>query len=103
MVENKTFIVTGASAGIGKVTATELARGGAHVILACRSKDKTDPVIDEIKRETGNDKVEFVELDLGDLASVRACAQAILDRNIPIHGLINNAGLAAKHGKTKDG
>ena len=103
MVENKTFIVTGANTGIGRVTATELARDGAHVILACRSKDKTDPVIDEIKRITGNDKVEFIQLDLGDLASVRACAKAILDRNIPIHGLINNAGLAGKHGKTKDG
>ena len=103
MVENKTFIVTGANTGIGKVTATELARGGAHVILACRSKDKTDPVIDEIKRVTGNDKVEFIQLDLSDLESVRTCAKAILDRNIPIHGLINNAGLAGKHGKTKDG
>jgi NAD(P)-dependent dehydrogenase (short-subunit alcohol dehydrogenase family) len=103
MVANKTFIVTGASAGIGKVTAMELARGGAHVILACRSKAKTDPVIDEIKRETGNANVEFIELDLGDLASVRACAKAILDRDIAIHGLINNAGLAGKHGTTKDG
>lgn len=103
MVENKTFIVTGANTGIGRVTATELARGGAHVILACRSKDRTDPVIDDIKRQTGNSNVEYVHLDLGDLASVRACAQAILDRDIPIHGLINNAGLAGKHGKTKDG
>src|SRR6185295_8277905 len=80
---NKTFIVTGANTGIGKVTAKELARAGAHVILACRSKAKTDAVIDEIKRETGNASVEYVELDLGDLASVRACADAILARNIP--------------------
>ena len=100
---NKTFIVTGANAGIGKITARELARQGAHVILACRSKPKTDAVIEEIKRETGNDKVEFVPLDLGDLASVRACAEAILARDIPIHGLINNAGLGGHRGVTKDG
>jgi retinol dehydrogenase 12 len=99
----KTFIITGANTGIGKITARELARSGAHVILACRSKDKTDPVIDEIRRETGNDRVEFVPLDLGDLASVRACAQALIDRQIPIHGLINNAGLAGQRGVTKDG
>jgi retinol dehydrogenase-12 len=100
---NKTFIITGANTGIGKITATELARRGAHVILACRSKDKTQPVIDEIVRTTANDKVEFVALDLGDLASVRACAAEILKRDIPIHGLINNAGLAGKRGVTKDG
>ncbi|HEX2688415.1 MAG TPA: SDR family oxidoreductase [Kofleriaceae bacterium] len=100
---NKLFIVTGANTGIGKITAKELARAGAHVLLACRSKDKTLAVIDEIKRDTGNTNVEFVQLDLGDLASVRACADAVLARNLPIHGLINNAGLAGHHGVTKDG
>jgi retinol dehydrogenase 12 len=99
---NKTFIVTGANTGIGKVTANELARRGAHVILACRSKAKTDPVLEEIKRTTGNDKVEFVPLDLADQKSVRACAEAILARNIPIHALINNAGLVTR-GRTKEG
>jgi NAD(P)-dependent dehydrogenase (short-subunit alcohol dehydrogenase family) len=100
---DRLFIVTGANTGIGKVTALELARRGAHVILACRSQDKTAAVIDEIKRDTGNDKVEYVHLDLGDLASVRACAEAILARNAPIHGLINNAGQAGLRGLTKNG
>jgi len=100
---NKTFIVTGANTGIGKVTAKELARQGAHVILACRNQAKTEEVIAEIKRETGNDKVEYIALDLGDLESVRACAKALLARDIPIHGLINNAGLGGQRGTTKDG
>jgi NAD(P)-dependent dehydrogenase (short-subunit alcohol dehydrogenase family) len=99
----KTFVITGANTGIGRITARELARRGAHVILACRSADKTQPVIDEIKRETGNDKVEFVALDLADLASVRRCADELLARKTPIHGLINNAGLAGARGTTKDG
>lgn len=99
----RTFIVTGANTGIGKITARELARGGAHVILACRSQDKTAVVIDEIKREIGNAHVEYVHLDLGDLASVRACAEALIARNVPFHGLINNAGLAGTRGLTKDG
>jgi NAD(P)-dependent dehydrogenase (short-subunit alcohol dehydrogenase family) len=99
----KTFVITGANTGIGKITARELAKRGAHVILACRSADKTQPVIDELKRETGNDKLEFVALDLSDLASVRRCAEELLARNIPIHGLINNAGLAGSRGTTKDG
>jgi retinol dehydrogenase-12 len=100
---NKTFIITGANTGIGKITATELARAGAHVILACRSKVKTEPVIDEIKRTTGNSKIEFVELDLSDLASVRRCAESLLARDVPIHGLVNNAGMAGRRGLTKDG
>ena len=98
----KTFVITGANTGIGKITATDLARRGAHVILACRSPSKAQPVIDEIKRATGNDRVELVALDLGDLASVRAAATEIVAKNLPIHGLINNAGLAAR-GQTKDG
>jgi dehydrogenase/reductase SDR family protein 13 len=100
---NKTFIVTGANAGIGKITATELARRGAHVLLACRSKDKTAAVIEEIHRATGTTTAEYVQLDLGDLASVRACAEAIAARGTPIHGLINNAGMAGSKGLTRDG
>ncbi|HET9620997.1 MAG TPA: SDR family oxidoreductase [Kofleriaceae bacterium] len=100
---NKLFIVTGANTGIGKVTAKELARAGARVILACRSQAKTQPVIDEIRRDVANAKVEFIQLDLSDLSSVRACAEALNARGEPIHGLINNAGLAGKRGLTKDG
>jgi NAD(P)-dependent dehydrogenase (short-subunit alcohol dehydrogenase family) len=99
----KTFVVTGANTGIGKITARELAQRGAHVVLACRSRDKTQPVIDEIKRGTGNDHVEFIALDLGDLASVRRCAEELLAKYPAIHGLINNAGLAGHRGTTKDG
>jgi NAD(P)-dependent dehydrogenase (short-subunit alcohol dehydrogenase family) len=100
---NQMFIVTGASTGIGKITARELARGGAHVLLACRSQDKTAVVIEEIKREVPDARLEYVHLDLSDLASVRTCAAAILARNTPIHGLINNAGMAGARGLTKDG
>lgn len=100
---NKTFVVTGANTGIGKVTALELARRGAHVILACRNREKTEAVIAEFRAAVPTANVEFVPLDLGDLASVRACAKALLDRNIPIHGLVNNAGLGGQRGQTKDG
>lgn len=100
---NKTFIVTGANTGIGKITALELAKQGAHVILACRSKDKTERVLEEIRAAVPGASVEYVHLDLSDLASVRACAKELLDRKTPIHGLVNNAGLAGQRGTTKDG
>jgi NAD(P)-dependent dehydrogenase (short-subunit alcohol dehydrogenase family) len=91
----KNYIVTGANSGIGKVTATELARRGARVILACRSAEKAATVVDEIKRTTGNAQVEAVQLDLSDLPSVRRCAEQLLARDMPIHGLVNNAGITA--------
>jgi len=89
----KNFIVTGSNSGIGKVTALELARRGAHVIMACRTLSKAQAVADEIKQETGNQQVEVVQLDLGSLESVRKCATELLARELPIHALINNAGL----------
>jgi NAD(P)-dependent dehydrogenase (short-subunit alcohol dehydrogenase family) len=97
----KVFLVTGANTGIGRVTAETLARRGAKVFLACRSEEKTRPVLDAIRAAGG--AAEFLALDLGSLASVRAAAQAFLDRGEPLHVLVNNAGLAGSRGQTKDG
>ena len=94
-------IVTGANTGIGRVTAATLAKQGAHVLLACRSEERTRPVLDEIKQAGG--KAEFMPLDLADLASVRASAKVFLERDLPLPLLVNNAGLAGAHGLTKDG
>ena len=72
------------------------------MILACRNEAKTTPVIDELKRTTRNDKIEFMALDLADQKSVRAFAEAFLARELPLHGLINNAGLVTR-GLTSEG
>jgi retinol dehydrogenase 12 len=102
-VDGRTFLVTGANTGIGRATATELARRGGTVILACRSEEKTRPVVDDIVRVTGNDQVEFLALDLADLASVRAAADEVLATERPLHVLINNAGVGGQQGLTKQG
>ena len=102
-LEGKTFLVTGANTGIGKETVRGLAAAGARVFMAGRSEEKTRPVIAEIANQTGNDQLQFLPLDLGDLASVRACAEAFLARDQPLHGLINNAGLAGQQGLTQSG
>lgn len=99
----QTILVTGANTGIGRVSAADFARRGAHVLMACRSKEKTQPVVDEIRAEAGHDKVEFIPLDLGDLASVRACAAAVNARPEPLHVLLANAGVAGHHGVTEQG
>ncbi|MEO8799584.1 MAG: SDR family oxidoreductase [Polyangiaceae bacterium] len=95
------FYVTGANTGIGKVTAKELARRGGEVVLACRSEEKTRPVVDEIIAAGG--KAELSLLDLADLASIRAAAEREMGNDQPLHVLINNAGLAGLRGTTKDG
>jgi NAD(P)-dependent dehydrogenase (short-subunit alcohol dehydrogenase family) len=99
----RTVLVTGANTGIGRATVQELAARGAKVFLACRSEAKTRLVIDEISAQTGNPRLEFLPLDLGDLSSVRACASAFLSAGEPLHVLINNAGLAGQRGITVSG
>jgi retinol dehydrogenase-12 len=102
-LDGRAFLVTGANSGIGRATTEALAARGATVILAGRSAATARPVIDQIARETGNDKLRFLTLDLGDLDSVRACAAAFLETGEPLHGLINNAGLAGQRGITASG
>lgn len=94
-------LITGANSGIGRITAEQLAAKGWHVFLACRSQDKAQPVLDAIATKGG--KAEFLALDLADLASVRACAEAFLKRGLPLPLLVCNAGLAGAKGVTRQG
>lgn len=97
------FIVTGANTGIGKQTARRLAEAGGHVFLACRSRERTQPVVDEIRERAGHERVEFLELDLADFDSVRTCAKTFLERDLALDVLINNAGVAGVDGTTEEG
>lgn len=100
---SRVALITGGNSGIGFVTARELAQRGAHVFVACRSRDKGLVAVEEIKRLTGNQNVELLALDLGDFGSVRRCATEFLARDLPLHLLVNNAGLAGAKGLTKSG
>jgi NAD(P)-dependent dehydrogenase (short-subunit alcohol dehydrogenase family) len=98
----KHAIVTGANSGIGYFTALELARAGAHVVLACRGS-KGDDAAKRICQEIPEARVSGAQLDLADLSSVRTFAAA-QDGN-PLDLLINNAGVMAIPTRTftKDG
>jgi retinol dehydrogenase-12 len=104
-LEGKVALVTGANTGIGKVTALELVRAGAHTILACRNQQKAQEAIDEIIAETGADasRVEFLQLDLSSFEKVRESAAAFMAMELPLDILINNAGLAGIKALSKDG
>jgi NAD(P)-dependent dehydrogenase (short-subunit alcohol dehydrogenase family) len=89
---------------IGKICALELAKKNAHVIVAARTPSKALVVVDEIKAETKNEKVEFIQLDLLSLASVSKFIAEFKAKNLPLHLLLNNAGvMACPYGLSKDG
>src|ERR1700733_7379827 len=102
-LDGRTFLVTRANTGIGREAALALARRGGRVFVASRSEQRTRPVIDEIATQAGSHAVEFLRLDLGNLESVRACADEFLRAGEPLRGLINNAGLAGQRGMTDSG
>ena len=99
----RTFLVTGATSGIGRATAVGLARRGARVLLGCRSTERAAAVEHEIRSIAGAATAEHVPLDLADLDSVRACAAAVAARDEPVHVLVNNAGVAGRRGVTDQG
>lgn len=101
-LDGRVCIVTGANTGIGKVTAAALASRGAHVFVACRNAEKAKAAIEEIEQECGG-TLEFLSLDLANLKSVREAADEFLSRGLPLHILVNNAGLAGSRGLTENG
>lgn len=96
-------LITGANIGIGRITAIELAKNGFKVVIAGRSIERTQPVLDQINSLEVLQKPIFIPLELASLASVRECARLFLELNLPLHLLINNAGVAGQRGLTQDG
>ncbi len=88
----KTVLITGGTAGIGKVTATTLAKQNYHVIIVGRNKDKTEAVVDEIKKHTANPHVEYLLGDLSIMNDARRIGKEFNEKYEHLHILINNAG-----------
>jgi NAD(P)-dependent dehydrogenase (short-subunit alcohol dehydrogenase family) len=91
-LQDQTILITGATSGIGRITARELARKGAQVVIVGRNPDKTQSVASEIQRSTGNPRVAMMVGDLSDLSEVRRIAAEFLQRFDRLNVLINNAG-----------
>jgi retinol dehydrogenase 12 len=102
-VRDKTILITGANTGLGRATAEALAKRGARLYLACRSEERTQPVINAIKRERPDAFAAYIPLELSDLESVRACAARFIATGEPLHVLVNNAGIAGQRGTTRQG
>ena len=97
-------VVTGGNGGLGLETVRELARKGAHVVMAARNLDKAARAKAEVMAELPKASVEVRALDLGSLASVRAFAAEVLQAHATIDLLFANAGvMATPEGTTVDG
>lgn len=92
-MQDNICMVTGANSGIGKVTALELARMGATVVMVCRNPQKGAAAQAEIRAQSGNDRVDLLLADFASLRSVRALAEEYTRRYRQLHVLVNNAGL----------
>lgn len=100
----RTAVVTGANGGLGLETARELARRGAHVLMAVRNLQKAEAAVTDIRATVPDASLELVALDLGSQASVREAAEGILLLHERIDLLVNNAGvMGIPERKTVDG
>ncbi|MDI2029883.1 SDR family oxidoreductase [Saccharopolyspora sp. TS4A08] len=90
--DGRVCVVTGANSGTGYVTALELARGGATVVMMCRNAEKGEAARAAIVAETGNDRVELIVVDLAEMADVRRAVREFTERHSTLDVLVNNAG-----------
>jgi NAD(P)-dependent dehydrogenase (short-subunit alcohol dehydrogenase family) len=104
-LSGKRVLVTGVSAGLGVETARALVAHGAKVVGAARDLAKAEGATAAVRAETANGgSLDLIELDLASLASIRACADAVLADGRPFDVVIANAGvMAAPFGHTADG
>ena len=97
-------LITGATSGIGLVTARELAARGATVAIVGRNETKTRATVEAIRQQTGNAEVDYLLADLSSQAAVRGVADAFQRRYGALHVLVNNAGAVfMRRQQTADG
>ncbi|MGB5696358.1 MAG: SDR family NAD(P)-dependent oxidoreductase [Polyangiales bacterium] len=90
-LDDSICLVTGANSGLGKATAIRLAKRGAHVIMACRSG--IPEAGEEVRAQSGNDKVEMMRVDLSDFDSIMSFCDELRDRKITLDAAVFNAGV----------
>lgn len=102
VLKGKTIVITGANSGIGLVAASSLAGMGAHIVLACRRSDAAEQAMREIRLNIPDASLEFVQIDLASLDSVRRAAAEIARQHDKLDVLINNAGIANLRRETSE-
>ena len=102
-LSGKYCLITGATSGIGEMTATAIAARGAHVTIICRSRAKGEALLERLTA-VASAPVDMLVADLASQADIRQVAQQYLDSGKPLQLLINNAGIVnTKRRQTVDG
>jgi NAD(P)-dependent dehydrogenase (short-subunit alcohol dehydrogenase family) len=103
-MEGKICLVTGATSGIGRATAFELARMGATVVIVARNPGRGEETRGEVRAASANESVDLLLADLGSLVQVRQLAREFETRHPRLHVLVNNAGtIFPARKRTEDG
>src|SRR4051812_16401440 len=97
----RTIVITGSNTGIGAACARRMAAPGVHLVLACRSEAKAEPVLEDVRRAGA--RASFLQLDLDDIEQTDAAAHDLARRTPTIDLLIDNAGVGGVRGLTKNG
>lgn len=92
-LKDRVVVVTGANSGIGLETAPGLAGRGAHVVMVSRDRQKGERAAEDVRRGTGNPRVDLLLADLSSQAEVRRLADDVLERYPRVHVLLHNAGV----------
>lgn len=103
-MKDKKILITGGNSGIGKVTALQLAKMGAEVVIAGHDSKKTHIALEEIRTLSGNPNITNLTVELASFSSVRALAEHFQQNHEKLDVLINNAGVfPTKQKLTEDG
>ncbi|HUB06177.1 MAG TPA: SDR family oxidoreductase [Myxococcales bacterium] len=102
-LDQRFFLVTGASSGIGLATVDGLLARGAAVTIATRSEERTKPVLEALAATHEGAQLFWLRLDLADLRQVQRAAEGYLATGRRLDVLVNNAGVAGGRGLTADG
>ena len=103
-MQGKTVLITGADGDIGRNTTKGIAEKGAQIIMACIDLEQAKPALDKIVKETNNNNIELMQLDLSSQSNIRNFAENFISEYPVLDVLINNAGIfSLKRFETEDG
>jgi NAD(P)-dependent dehydrogenase (short-subunit alcohol dehydrogenase family) len=93
VMKGKICLITGANSGIGKATAIGLAKMGATIVMACRNKERGEQALNYIKRESNNELIDLMLVDLSSQKDIHQFVQDFKEKYKHLDVLINNAGV----------
>ena len=92
-IDEQTILITGATNGLGRALAAELAPTGATLLLHGRDQSRGRRTVEELIDESGNRDIHFLRADLASLDEVRGLGGQVIAESPALHGLVNNAGI----------